>query len=127
MKKIFFAIIVALMATSVAAQEIPEHISYTQIYDFLDELAADGIIELNSTVKPYPRTKIAAMLATAFAQKQALSRRQQADLTFFMQEYMLESDRLPETFFELYESRKLKASLAPPAVYYRDIRFFAPA
>ena len=47
------------------AQDIPNHISYYRIYDFLDELANDGLIEINSAVKPYSRSFIAEKLIEA--------------------------------------------------------------
>ena len=35
------------------AQYIPEPVANTALYSFIDELAVDGIIELNGAVKPY--------------------------------------------------------------------------
>ena len=47
------------------AQDIPQHILYTRIYDFVDELANDGFIEINSVVKPYSRAYICEKLLEA--------------------------------------------------------------
>ena len=55
---ILFALLFAI-STSVWAQYIPQSVQYTQIYDFLDELAGEGIIHLNSAIKPYNRNLIA--------------------------------------------------------------------
>lgn len=52
MKKFIFTLIVFLSVNLSFAQDIPQHISYTRIYDFIDELANDGFIELNSVIKP---------------------------------------------------------------------------
>ena len=47
------------------AQVVYEHISNNAIYDFLDELANEKIISINSVVKPYSRTFIAEKLLEA--------------------------------------------------------------
>ncbi|MDR2854128.1 MAG: hypothetical protein LBV31_02345, partial [Prevotellaceae bacterium] len=125
MKKYFFATILSLLVLDLYAQDIPEHISYTQIYDFLDELANDGVIELNTTVKPYSRMLIAEKLQDASSKKTQLNSRQRADLVFFTQSYMLETNKLPETLFELYQNDKFELSLVQPALYYRDTLFRA--
>ena len=51
------------------AQNIPQHISYSRIYDFVDELANDGFFELNSAVKPYSRLFITEKLLEAKQQE----------------------------------------------------------
>ena len=78
------------------AQAIPEALEYTEVYDYLDELATDGVIDLTEAVRPYTRTQIAAMLRTAQERDSLLSRRQKDDLQFYMQNYALELDTLPE-------------------------------
>ena len=52
----------ALMTCSAIAQNIPQAIEYTEIYDFIEELQCDGIIQANTAVKPYTRNHIAAWL-----------------------------------------------------------------
>jgi len=84
MKKIFLSVLFAFAIITTYAQDIPEHVSYTRIYDYLDELANDGVIELNSVVKPYARTFIAGKLLEAQTHKDQLNKRQQADLKFFL-------------------------------------------
>ena len=56
------------------AQDIPQHISYTRIYDFLDELANDGFFELNSAVKPYSNKFISEKLLETQSQSEKLNR-----------------------------------------------------
>ncbi len=53
MKKFIFTLFIFLISIAAYPQYIPQHISYTRIYDFVDELANDGFIDLNSAVKPY--------------------------------------------------------------------------
>ena len=43
----------------------PEYLGYTQVYDFIDELADMRIISVSSVVKPYDRNQIAAWLMEA--------------------------------------------------------------
>ena len=74
MKKYLF-LAITLTATFVSmAQDIPQHISYTRIYDFIDELANDGIIEINSVVKPYSRQFISRKLEEAKVAEASLNR-----------------------------------------------------
>ena len=77
------------------AQRIPQALEYTEIYDFLEELTTDGIIQTNSAIRPYTRDYIAARLAEAQSKDSLLSRRQKADLQFYMQDYALEQDTIP--------------------------------
>ncbi|MBR1878476.1 MAG: hypothetical protein IJ814_05660 [Paludibacteraceae bacterium] len=77
------------------AQRIPQALEYTEIYDFLEELTTDGIIQTNSAVRPYTRDYIAARLAEAQSRDSLLSRRQKDDLQFYLQDYALESDTVP--------------------------------
>lgn len=84
-----------LSASLMRAQAIPEALEYTEVYDYLDELATDGIIDLTEAIRPYSRVQIAAMLRTAQQKDSLLSHRQKADLQFYMQDYALELDTLP--------------------------------
>ncbi|GHT31252.1 hypothetical protein FACS189434_00680 [Bacteroidia bacterium] len=111
-----------LFALNLSAADIPQHISYTQIYDFVDELANDGIIEIHSVVKPYSREYIAQKLQEAKAKEENLSRRQQKDLDFYLNDYALELNRLPETKVA-YRSNNLTLALIQPAFHYRDSLF----
>ena len=68
------------------AQYIPKHISHEGIYEFLDEIATQGFIELNSTVKPYSRKYIAEKLIKA-DESDGLSDRQKMEVAFYLKEY----------------------------------------
>jgi hypothetical protein len=107
------------------AQDIPEHISYTRIYDFLDELATDGVITLNSVAKPYSRMFIADKLLEAQGQKKQLNKRQREELSFFLNEFALEQNKLPESHLTLSKNDQLTAALLQPAFTYRDTLFRA--
>lgn len=125
MKKAILSLLFSLIFLSVSAQDIPEHISYTRIYDYLDELATDGIIELNSVAKPYSRTFIAEKLLEARSQNKLLNKRQQEELQFFLNEFALEQDKLPDTQLGLIRNDQLALAFIQPAFHYRDSLFRA--
>ena len=89
MRKIILLLFCAFAISNIFSQDIPEHISYTRIYDYLDELASEGVIELNTTVKPYSRQFIAEKLLQAQKQNTLLNKRQNDDLRFFLNEFAL--------------------------------------
>ena len=70
----------------------PEHLGYTQVYDFIEELADMKIISVNSVVKPYDRNQIAAWLREAQAADSLLSVRQRKELMFYLNDFALECD-----------------------------------
>ena len=75
-----------------AAQNIPVSLSYTRLYDFLDELMTDGVINAHQTaVRPYTRSQVADMLEQAQDVDSLLNKRQKADLAFYLNEFALES------------------------------------
>ena len=69
------------------AQEAYQHVSHTDIYDFLDELASAKLIVINSAVKPYARTFIAARLQEASSKRDQLNKRQTGELDFYLKDY----------------------------------------
>ena len=70
-------------------------IEYTEVYDFIEELTTDGVIETNAAIKPYTRDYIAAKLKEAQGKDSLLNKRQKDDLQFYLQDYALELDTLP--------------------------------
>ena len=124
MKKSVLSFLFILFVFAVYAQDIPEHISYTRIYDYLDELATDGIIELNSVAKPYSRSFIAEKLLEAQNEK-GLNKRQHDELRFFLNEFALEQNKLPETMLTLARNSQLTLAFLQPAFNYSDDNFRA--
>ncbi|MCA1750903.1 MAG: hypothetical protein LC670_03790 [Flavobacteriales bacterium] len=57
------------------------------VYRFLDEMAAEGQIRINTFARPFARTFIATQLDTLNAKKDQLNKRQRYELEFFMQDY----------------------------------------
>jgi len=84
-----------LWPLSLHAQRIPQAIEYTEVYDFLEELTTDGVIQSNAAIKPYTRDCIARLLHEAQSRDSLLSKRQKDDLQFYLQDYALELDTLP--------------------------------
>ena len=70
-------------------------IEYTEVYDFLEELTTDGVIQTNAAIKPYTRDYIAARLMEAQSRDSLLNKRQKNDLQFYLQDFALECDTLP--------------------------------
>jgi hypothetical protein len=110
------------------SQEINKHISYITIYDYLDELANMGVIELNSAVKPYSYKLIGEKLKEAETKQELLTKRQQKDLAFFLKDYnkLYDTDGhanfFGKEFSKDYDSSKhLKKRL--DAFYYKDSLF----
>ncbi len=123
MKKSTLLIVSLIFSFAISAQDIPQHISYSRIYDFLDELANVDIIDINTVVKPYSRQFIADKLLEAKKLEVKLNKRQLAELKFFLNEFAFENGDLPHAYFHLWNNDKSKAALFPPAFHYRDSLF----
>ncbi|MEI8273360.1 MAG: capsule assembly Wzi family protein [Paludibacter sp.] len=123
MRKLLLITLTILSTLYLTAQDIPEHISYTRIYDFLDELATDGVLELNSVAKPYSRSFIAEKLLEAESNN-SLNSRQRKELKFFKNEFALELKRLPDNILEI-RTKTSTLALLQPAYNYRDTVFSA--
>jgi len=107
------------------AQDISENISYIRIYDFMDELAGDKLIDLKSAIQPYSRKLISEKLLEAQSKYANLNARQKAELKFFLNEFILEQDKLPDTKINLWKNEISSLALIQPAFHYRDSLFRA--
>lgn len=128
MKKIILLISLLSITTLTISQVVYEHISNAGIYEFLDELANEGVIDLNTAVKPYSRTFIAEKLLEASQREYQLSMRQFSDLEFYMNSFTLELDSHPETRpnADIFRKNKnLATSVNPLAILYKDSIFTA--
>lgn len=124
-KSLFLLFAGLLVAASVSAQNIPQPLEYTEIYDYIDELTLDGIISANPAVKPYTRNQIAAWLTEARQKDSLLNKRQRQDLEFYMQDFALELDTVPD--YKLWGHRNVcqwtdrntfNLSLVEPSFHY---------
>ncbi len=78
------------LISSVLAQEVYQHVSNMDLYDFLDELCNAQVITLNSAVKPYARKLIAEKLSDANNKRSELNSRQAAELDFYLKDFSKE-------------------------------------
>ena len=69
------------------AQSVPEPVTNAPLYSFIDELASDGIIDLNSVVKPYSRQTVMTLLEKAAEAKAELTARQLKELEFYLADF----------------------------------------
>ncbi len=131
MKKIYWFLLFAAIPFVVPAQVVYEHISNTNIYDFLDEMANQKYIELNDVIKPYSRkmiyNKLREVKNEVAANKIALNKRQEKELNFYLQAYFLESSS-PRAKIEkhrLFLNKRQTTALAlnPPGFFYKDSTF----
>ncbi|HHT61313.1 MAG: hypothetical protein KBB61_01035 [Paludibacteraceae bacterium] len=125
MKRIFTVIGTLLGTMILFAQDIPKNTSYTQIYDFIDELAIDRVIGINSVVKPYSRDYIAQKLREAQAADSLLTKRQRKDLAFFLNDYALECDTVPKNIVSWTDKKTFALSLLQPSFHYYNKNFKA--
>ena len=72
------------------SQTVYEHTSSTGIYLYLDEMATEKHITLNTAVKPYPRNLIAQKLKELTLKQDQLNKRQKAELQFYLREFYIE-------------------------------------
>ena len=83
MKRIrLYIILLSCFCLTAKAQNIPVPLTYSQIYDYLDELITDGVITAQTSVRPYTRRQVANMLVAAQNADSLLNKRQRADLAF---------------------------------------------
>ncbi|MCF8304664.1 MAG: hypothetical protein K9I94_15420 [Bacteroidales bacterium] len=110
-----------ITTSNLKGQTVYQHISYDGIYDFLEEMATEGHIELNSATRPYSRDVIAGKLKKIKAHEQELNQRQSDDLHLYMKEYRLEFNNPYEGKYNLIKKgKKIKAHLLPPILTHID-------
>ena len=119
-------LLISFMSIQLQAQTVYQHVSDKNIYDFVDELANAGIVDLNSAVKPYSRMMIADALLAGQKNTEKLNRRQLKEIEFYLKEYKLEADSLPDynTKFDIFKSNQnLAIAINPLGLFYKDKLF----
>lgn len=122
-KSISWIVILVLFTVNLWSQDIPQHVSYSRIYDFIDELSIDKIIDVNTAMKPYSRKFIAQKLKEAQAQDSLLNNRQKKDLQFFLNDYALECDTVPRGWVRASNNKSWEISLLQPAFHFYNKNF----
>jgi len=98
------------------AQVVYQDVSKTSIYTFLDELANDKIIEINSVIKPYSRKFIYEKLIIAKEKKEYLSKRQLEEVEFFLLDYALDFNKslpTPKPNIDFLKRKEVLAAINP--------------
>lgn len=120
MKRIrLYIILLSCFCLTAKAQNIPVPLTYSQIYDYLDELITDGVITAQTSVRPYTRRQVANMLVAAQNADSLLNKRQRADLAFYLNEFALERDTMVSNFVQYTDHNTFSLSLADPQFSYR--------
>lgn len=118
MKKLVLLFVSLCISSIMQAQVVFQPI-HSPVYDFLDEMANMGIIEINSAVKPYSRTFIAQQLERIEKSESGntLTKRQKEDLAFYLRDFGKELhegkdwDRRRDLFY--YSGENFKFTLNP--------------
>ncbi len=129
MYRIFVLVIIfGIIGKMSFSQNTPTHITQIELYDFIDELANEQYIEINSVVKPYSRQQIYAWLVDADTARD-LSKRQKKQIRFYLQEYQFVSNDTINPYGDtklnliVKSSKKSSLHLTQYGYYYKDKQF----
>ena len=125
-KRIFIVLAILSLTVEMQSQIIYEHVSNKNIYEFIDELANQRIIEINSVVKPYSRKYIAEKLVEAKKATGEMSKREQKELNFYLNAFRAEIDSLPgypQKINIFKKTDNLTFALNPLGLFYKDRLF----
>jgi len=129
MKKLAFILILLNLTVESFAQDVPVHFNQTAIYDFIDELANDKIIEINTVVKPYSRVFILEQLLIAKNKQEELTRRQKKELDFYLKIYALHQNISYNPYSEsarinlFNDTSHFNTGINPFGLFYKDSLF----
>lgn len=126
---ILITIITLFCFTTGQSQPTYEHISNHGIYSFLDEMANEQIIKLNTTIKPYTRTFILDKLQEVSEKHEQLNKRQRRELEFYLKDYLLAEKSATNPYHDnsrldlIKNSKHFATSLHPLGLTYKDSLF----
>ncbi len=130
MKNLILTLLFVAVASTFKAQVVYEHLSNTNIYDYLDEMANLRIIQVNEVVKPYSRQFIYQKLKeieSARDDKTAtLNKRQSQELDFYLKAFVTEAPQPMQVAkrTDIFKKNSaLATALNPPGVFYKDSVF----
>lgn len=120
MKKRIKLLLLVIIPISIYAQYVPVHISYEHVYSFIDELATEKQININTAIKPYSRQQIAEWLTQV--DSTTLNKRLQKELAYYKNEFRLELGHNNKAARDIDFLRKenIAISLKPTGVFYAD-------
>lgn len=119
---VVLALLLQLPVSETFAQHVPVHISNQGIYHFLDEAASEQFIDLYSLVKPYSRQEIARLLNEAEDARPNMTKRQEAELDFYLREYARELSP-PDSAGSSWLWQKKQGNKRFDVFYYSDSLF----
>lgn len=106
------------------AQVVYESMNNKGIYAFLDELATEQIISLNSCAKPFSRELIFSKLTQAQSKLSDLNKRQQDELTKYISDFSMESNvDVPIQKATLLKTHRIMLNFSPISLQYTDFLF----
>jgi hypothetical protein len=102
--KILFVLQFALFCSISKGQTVYVDVANKSVYDFLDEMANDGYIKINSVIKPYTRLFVAEKLSELKLEEDQLNKRQKAELDFYLKDFNKEllPAKYPNKRFDLF-------------------------
>jgi len=110
-------------------QDAPVSFRNEAIYDFLDELATNHFITLNSAVKPFTNSYILQCLIEAEKSKEQLTKRQQKELDFYLRQYRFIGEKGKNSYTEskrgnlITKEPNFNLGFLPPGLHYKDSLF----
>ena len=124
-----FILLLIISFINTRAQDIPVHFNHEAIYDFLDEMANDKIIEINTVAKPYSRTFILEQLINAEKKQDQLSKRQIEELNYYLNIYTLHKNLDYNPYSEsakiniFNDTSNFNTGINPLGLFYKDSLF----
>ncbi len=127
MKKLFILLIFFLNIQFAFTQIVYQHISNSNIYEFLEEMANMQIITINSAIKPYSRKLIASKLKKIQEKEGLLNNRQKKELNFYLKNFIKEIDdkKVTDYYFKKVfdKNKKDNSDKRLDLFYYKDSLF----
>lgn len=100
--------------------QVVESLGYNGVYDLLDELVSVHAIDANPAIKPYTRKFIATRLLEASRADSLLSPRLRKEVAFYLNDYALELDTMPNNWVQYTRANDFAISLAQPMLCYSN-------
>ena len=100
------------------AQHIPVALTQTKLYDYLDELITDGVIHVQTAIRPYTRDQVAKMLTEAQEADSLMNMRQKKELAYYLNEFALERETMVNNYVQYTDHATYNLSVADPQFSY---------
>ncbi len=115
-----------LIGLYASCQNVPEQIQNRSIYDFLDEMANEKLIDICSAVKPFTRTYIADKLLIVESKRTTLNQRQINELELYLREFLWTEPEIrnQQKEINLYQKgNSFWLGIKPLGAFYHDENF----